>query len=149
MAVKSILTSQTDFTGEFPITAKTAAMWRFNEAAPDSQARLADSSGKGRHLTISGWNGTTSALTNSRYGRQFRLNLNNPTTEKTHLVVANDGTFFSNLGAKIAVGGWINPTTYSVGQNFIPLFNTSQGPGQPLFYISLYQAVVRKTFGLN
>ena len=139
MAVKSILTSQTDFTGEFPITPKTAAMWRFNESAPDSQTRLADSSGKGRHFTISGWGSTTAGLVSSRHGRQLRLNLNNPTTEKTHLVATNDGTFFSNLGGKIAVGGWINPTTYSVGQNFIPLFNTRQGPGQPLFYISLYQ----------
>ena len=139
MAVKSILTSQTDFTGEIPVTEKTSAFWRFNEAAPDSQTRVLDSSNKGRHLTISGWIGTTASLPASRYGRHFRMNINNPTTEKTHLVATNDGTFFSNLGDKIAVGGWINPTTYSVGQNFIPLFNTRQGPGQPLFYISLYQ----------
>jgi len=139
MAVKSILTTQEDFTGEFPVTEKTAAIWRFNESAPDSQTRLMDSSGKGRHVTISGWSGMTAGLINSRHGRQLRLNLNNPTTERTHLVATNDGTFFSNLGDKIAVGGWINPTTYSVGQNFIPLFNTRQGPGQPIFYISLYQ----------
>ena len=69
----------------------------------------------------------------------IRDSINNPTTEKTHLVATNDGTFFSYLGDKIAVGGWVNPTTYSVGQNFIPLFNTRQGPGQPILYISLYQ----------
>ena len=55
------------------------------------------------------------------------------------MIAKNDGTFFSNLGDKIAVGGWINPTTYSVGQTFIPLFNTRQGPGQPILYLSLYQ----------
>jgi len=65
------------------------------------------------------------------------MNTNNPTTEKTHLIATNDGAFFNNLGSKIAVGGWINPTTYSVGQTYIPLFNTRQGPGQPIIYISL------------
>jgi len=31
MAIKSILTSQEDFTGEFPVTSRTSALWRFNE----------------------------------------------------------------------------------------------------------------------
>jgi hypothetical protein len=53
--------------------------------------------------------------------------------------VVNDGSFFTTLGDRIAVGGWINPTTYSVGSTYIPLFNTRQGPGQPLLYLSLYQ----------
>jgi phage minor structural protein len=139
MAVKSILTNQEDFTGEFPITPQTFAMWRFNEAQPDGSTRMMDSSGNGRHFTISGWSGTTAGILNGRYGRYFKQNINNPTTEKTYLYITNDGTFFSNLGDKIAVGGWINPTSYSVGQNYIPIFNTRQGPGQPLFYVSLYQ----------
>jgi phage minor structural protein len=139
MAVKSILTNQEDFTGEFPITPQTFAMWRFNEAQPDGSNRLMDSSGNGKHFTISGWSGTTAGILNGRYGRYFKQNINNPTTEKTYLYITNDGTFFSNLGDKIAVGGWINPTSYSVGQNYIPIFNTRQGPGQPLFYVSLYQ----------
>ena len=126
MAVKSILTSQTDFTGEIPVTEKTSALWRFNESTPDSDTRLTDSSGNGRHFTVSGWSGTTASLLNGRFGRYFRININNPTTEKTHLVATNNGTFFSDLGDKIAVGGWINPTTYSVGQNYISLFNTRQ-----------------------
>lgn len=138
MAIKSILTMQTDFTGEFPVTEQTAAMWRFNESAPDSETRLMDSSGKGRHFKISGWSGTTASLPNGRHGRYFRMNISNPTTEKTHLIATNDGTFFSNLGDKIAVGGWINPTTYSVGNTYTPIFNTRGGPGQPIFYISLY-----------
>jgi len=143
MAVKSILTAQEDFTGEFPITPQTAAMWRFNESAPDGQTRLLDSSGNGRHFTVSAWNGTTASLPIGRHGRYFRQNLNNPTTERTHLIAANDGTFFSNLGNKIAVGGWINPTTYSVGQTYSPIFNTRQGPGQPILYISLYNGKPR------
>ncbi|NLI70642.1 MAG: hypothetical protein GX364_07250 [Firmicutes bacterium] len=139
MALKSILTLQTDFTGEIPVTPKTSAIWRFNETVPDSELRLADSSGNGRHFTISGWSGTTASLVNGRHGRYFKQNLNNPTSEKTYLTAKNDGSFFSHLGEKIAVGGWINPTTYSVGQTYSPIFNTRQGPGQPLIYISLYQ----------
>lgn len=139
MAIKSVLTSQTDFTGEFPVTENTLALWRFNESAPDSDTKLADASGHGRHAFISGWSGTTASLPNGRYGRYFRQNISNPTSEKTYLQVVNDGSFFTTLGDRIAVGGWINPTTYSVGSTYIPLFNTRQGPGQPLLYLSLYQ----------
>ncbi len=139
MAVRSILTSQEDFTGEYPVTERTSALWRFNESAPDSNTQLRDSSGHGRHFTISGWSGTTASLPVSRFGRYFRQNISNPTSEKTHLIAANDGSFFSALGEKIAVGGWINPTTYSVGQTYSPIFNTRQGPGQPIFYVSLFQ----------
>ena len=32
----------------------------------------------------------------------------------------------------------MNPTTYSVGNTFCPIFNTRQGPGQPILYLSLY-----------
>ena len=139
MAVRSILTSQEDFTGEYPVTERTSALWRFNESAPDSNTQLRDSSSHGRHFTISGWSGTTASLPVSRFGQYFRQNISNPTSEKTHLIAANDGSFFSALGEKIAVGGWINPTTYSVGQTYSPIFNTRQGPGQPIFYVSLFQ----------
>jgi phage minor structural protein len=139
VAVRSILTSQEDFTGEYPETERTSALWRFNESAPDSNTPLRDSSSPGRHFTISGWSGTTASLPVSRFGRYFRQNISNPTSEKTHLIAANDGSFFSALGEKIAVGGWINPTTYSVGQTYSPIFNTRQGPGQPIFYVSLFQ----------
>ena len=143
MAVKSILTTQEDFTGEFPITEKTSAMWRFNESETDSDTMLIDSSGKGRRLSISGWEGTTAVLTNGRFGRYFRMNISNPATEKTHLIATNDGSIFSDLGEKIVVGGWMNPTTYSIGNTYCPIFNTRQGPGQPIFYISLFNSKPR------
>lgn len=139
MAIKSVLTSQTDFSGEFPVSENTLALWRFNESAPDTDTRLDDASGHGRRLFISGWSGTTASLLNGRYGRYFKQNINNPTVEKTYLQAVNDGTFFLDLGDKIAIGGWINPTTHSVGQTYIPILNTRQGPGQPLFYLSLFQ----------
>ena len=139
MAVKSILTTQTDFTGEFPVSENTLALWRFNEAAPDADIKLMDSSGHGRHILISGWSGTTASLPNGKLGRYFKQNINNPTSEKTYLQAVNDSNFFTALGDRITVGGWINPTTYSVGQTYIPLFNTRQGPGNPLLYLSLYQ----------
>ena len=137
MSIRSILSAPAEFTGEFPITPQTRAMWRFNEASPDGNTSLADASGHNRRLVVSGWSGTTASLVEGRHGRYFRMNRTNPTTERTYLTATNDGSFFSNLGEKVAVGGWINPTTYSLGQTYSPIINTRQGPGQPLFYLSL------------
>lgn len=86
MAIKSILTNQEDFTGEFPVTSRTSALWRFNEKTPDENLQLIDSSGHGRHFTISGWSGTSANLIAGRFGRYFRQNIVNPTSEKTHLI---------------------------------------------------------------
>ncbi len=143
MAVKSILTSQTDFTGEFPYIEGMNGLWRFNESAPDADNKLLDSSGNDRKMLIVNWSGTTASLKSSQKGRQFRMNINNPTTEKTHLQVTNDGSIFANLGERIVVGGWMNPTTYSVGNTFCPIFNTRYGPGNPIFYLSLYSGKPR------
>lgn len=143
MALKMILNKQTDFTGEFPAEYAASGLWRFNESAPDEDTALADSSGYGRNFTVVNWSGTTANLSNSPKGRQIRFNINNPTTEKTHLQVTNDGTIFANLGERIIVGGWMCPTTYSVGNTFCPIFNTRYGPGQPIFYLSLYSGKPR------
>ena len=138
MALKAILNKQIDFTGEFPTENAKSGLWRFNEADPDANTELLDSSGSSRNFRIINWSGTTANLSNSPKGRQFRMNINNPTSEKTHLQVSNDGSIFANLGERIVVGGWMNPTTYSVGNTFCPIFNTRYGPGQPIFYLSLY-----------
>lgn len=142
MAIQSILNNQTDFTGEYPIKNETVAIWRFNESQP-SNDRLIDSSSNQHHFTISNWSGTSASLVSGKYGRFFRQNIINPTNEKTYLKATNDGSFFTDLGDKVVVGGWINPTTYSIGQTFIPIFNTGNGPGQPILYISLYQGRLR------
>lgn len=142
MAVKSIVTTQEDFTGEFPKRSNISALWKLNEANLEA-GYLADSSGKNRHVQIMNASGTSASMQSGKLGRYLRVNVVNPTTEKNYLVATNDGSFFSSLGEKIVVGGWVNPTTYSIGQNFIPLFNTRQGPGNPIFYISLYQGRYR------
>lgn len=143
MSLKTILNKQTDFTGEFPAEYAASGLWRFNEAAPDEDTSLVDESGCGRNFTIINWSGTTAKLSKSPKGRQFRFNINNPTSEKTHLQVTNDGSIFANLGERIIVGGWMNPTTYSVGNTFCPIFNTRYGPGQPILYLSLYSGKPR------
>lgn len=143
MALKMILNKQTDFTGEFPAEYAASGLWRFNESAPDEDTALADSSGYGRNFTVVNWSGTTANLLYSPKGRQIRFNINNPITEKTHLQVTNDGSIFANLGERIIVGGWMCPTTYSVGNTFCPIFNTRYGPGQPIFYLSLYSGKPR------
>ena len=138
MALKAILSKQTDFTGEFPEENAGSGLWRFNESDPDEDDELLDSSGNGRSFRIINWDGTSASLSNSPKGRQFRMNIVNPTSEKSHLQVTNDGSIFANLGERIVVGGWMNPTTYSVGNTFCPIFNTRYGPGQPILYLSLY-----------
>lgn len=137
MALRTVLTTEEDFRGFMPITERTSALWRFDETAPDANTQLKDASPHGRHLTIAKWNGTTASLVEGWQGRYIRINRNDPATEKTYLKAINDGKFFTNLGEKIAVGGWINPTTCSVAANYCPVLNTRQGPGQPIFYISL------------
>lgn len=143
MAVKSVLNKQTDFTGEFPAEWAKDGLWRMNEAEPDTDTMLSDSSGKDRKMYISGWSGTTASMRNGQKGNYFRLNISNPSTEKTYLRVANDGSIFASLGERIAVGGWMNPTTYSVGNTYCPIFNTRYGPGQPIFYLSLLRGKPR------
>jgi predicted phage tail component-like protein len=135
-AVKK-LSTQDAFTGQVPSSWGADGLWRFNESEPDSSTSLTDSSGKGRSAVISGWSGTTASLPTGHLGRSFRMNINDPPTEKTYLKVTNDGTIFQTFGETIAVGGWFMPTTYSVGNTFCPLFNTRYGPGQPILYLSL------------
>lgn len=143
MSLKTILNKQKDFTGEFPAEYAASGLWRFNESEPDDDTALADESGNGRNFTIVNWSGTTANLSTSPKGRQIRFNINSPTTEMTHLQVTNDGSIFASLGERIVVGGWMCPTTYSVGNTFCPIFNTRYGPGQPIFYLSLYSGKPR------
>jgi predicted phage tail component-like protein len=137
------LNTQDKFTGQVPASWGADGLWRFNESAPDSDTCLADSSGKNRKASINKWSGTTASLQAGHLGRSFRMNINNPTSEKTYLKVSNDGTMFSNIGKTIAVGGWFMPTTYSVGNTFCPLLNTRQGTGNPIFYLSLHSGKPR------
>lgn len=70
---------------------------------------------------------------NGQKGRYLRMNTNNPSTEQTYLKIANDGSIFQNLGKRIICGGWMRPTTYSVGNTFCPIIGTRNGPGNPIF----------------
>lgn len=137
MALKTILNQQTDFTGEFPVEWAKDGLWRMNESAPDENNHLLDSSGAERPAFINNWSGTTASMRSGQKGNYFRFNINNPSTEQTYLKVTNDGSIFASLGARIVCGGWMNPTTYSVGNTYCPIFNTRYGPGRPIFYLSL------------
>ena len=143
MSLKTILDKQTDFTGEFPAEYAGGGLWRFNEDAPDSDTFLADSSGNGRKAYINNWSGTTASLTNGIFGSYVRMNINNPSSEQTYLKVTNDGTMFSDIGERIIVGGWMRPTTYSVGNTYTPLLSTRGGTGNPIFYLSLIRGKPR------
>lgn len=138
MALKTILNKQTDFTGEFPAQYARSGLWRFNDLTVDENNYVIDSSGLDRKMEIVNYEGTTASLQSGQKGGLIRININNPSSEKTYLKVANDGTFFSEMGERIIVGGWMIPTTYSVGNTYCPIFNTRYGPGQPIFYLSLF-----------
>lgn len=143
MALKNTLNTQGAFTGEFPAAWAPDGLWRFNEELPDTDTCLADSSGKDRKAYINKWSGTTASLKAGNFGRYFQMNINNPSSEKTYLKVENDGSIFSSLGETIVVGGWMKPTTYSVGNTYTPILNTRYGSGQPIFYLSLIRGKPR------
>lgn len=138
MALKTILNKQTDFTGEFPARYAKSGLWRFNDLTVDENNCVIDSSGLDRKMEIVNYAGTTASLQNGQKGGLIRININNPPVEKTYLKVTNDGTLFSDMGERIIVGGWMIPTTYSVGNTYCPILNTRYGPGQPIFYLSLF-----------
>lgn len=72
MAIKSVLTLQTDFISEFPLVENMLALRRFNKAAPDSDIKLADSSGYNRRIFIFDRVGAMVSLPVGRYGLYFK-----------------------------------------------------------------------------
>ena len=143
MGLKLLVNATEDFTGEFRKTANTQAQWKMNDSPSGDDTTLHDSSGHARNFTINGWSGTTASTRAVKLGKFFRFNTVNPATEKTHLRATNTGDFFTALGKRIVAGGWIYPTTYSVGTTFVPIFSTRSGPGNPLFYLSLRSGRLR------
>lgn len=143
MALKNTMNTQDAFTGQFPTSWGKDGLWRFNESEPDANTCTADSSGNGRNAYINKWSGTTADFKTGHLGNYFQMNINNPSSEQTYLRVSNDGSMFSNIGERIIVGGWMRPTTYSVGNTYTPILSTRGGTGQPIFYLSLIRGKPR------
>ena len=143
MALKNTMNTQDAFTGQVPSSWGKGGLWRFNESEPDANTCTADSSGNGRDAYINKWSGTTADFKTGHLGNYFQMNINNPSSEQTYLRVTNDGTMFSDIGERIVVGGWMKPTTYSVGNTYTPLLSTRAGTGNPIFYLSLIRGKPR------
>lgn len=143
MALKNTMNTQDAFTGQVPTFWGKDGLWRFNESEPDANTCTADSSGNGRDAYINKWSGTTADFKTGHLGNYFQMNINNPSSEQTYLRVSNDGSMFSNIGERIIVGGWMRPTTYSVGNTYTPILSTRGGTGQPIFYLSLIRGKPR------
>ena len=143
MALKNTMNTQDAFTGQFPTEWGKDGLWRFNESEPDANTCTADSSGNGRDAYINKWSGTTADFKTGHLGNYFQMNINNPSSEQTYLRVSNNGSMFSNIGERIIVGGWMRPTTYSVGNTYTPILSTRGGTGQPIFYLSLIRGKPR------
>lgn len=143
MALKNTMNTQDAFTGQVSSSWGKGGLWRFNESEPDANTCTADSSGNGRDAYINKWSGTTADFKTGHLGNYFQMNINNPSSEQTYLRVTNDGTMFSDIGERIVVGGWMKPTTYSVGNTYTPLLSTRAGTGNPIFYLSLIRGKPR------
>ncbi len=143
MALKNTMNTQDAFTGQVPSAWGKDGLWRFNESEPDANPCTADPSGNGRDAYINNWSGTTADFKTGHLGNFFQMNINNPSSEKTYLRASNDGTMFSDIGERIIVGGWIRPTTYSVGNTYTPILSTRAGTGNPIFYLSLIRGKPR------
>lgn len=143
MALKNTMNTQDAFTGQVPSSWGKDGLWRFNESEPDANTCTADSSGNGRDAYINKWSGTTADFKTGHLGNYFQMNINNPSSEQTYLRVTNDGTMFSDIGERIVVGGWMKPTTYSVGNTYTPILSTRAGTGNPIFYLSLIRGKPR------
>ena len=143
MALKNTMNTQDAFTGQVPFSWGKDGLWRFNESEPDANTCTADSSGNGRDAYINKWSGTTADFKTGHLGNYFQMNINNPSSEQTYLRVTNDGTMFSDIGERIVVGGWMKPTTYSVGNTYTPILSTRAGTGNPIFYLSIIRGKPR------
>src|SRR5699024_12882305 len=115
---RSGASAETAMTREDPVRDDTGAFWRFNESQPNDN-QLKDSSSNNHHFIISNWSGRSASSVSGKYGRFFRQNIVNPTSETTYLSATNDGSFFTDLGYKVVVVGWINQTTYSIRQTLM------------------------------
>lgn len=63
MAVKTTLTAQEDFAGNFHLPMGASLSWRFNESNRTAMTGfLMDSSGNGRDFNIVNWSSTTANL---------------------------------------------------------------------------------------
>jgi len=131
MAVIAILTEQSDFTGEFPITDHAVGVWRLNEAAvaEDETVSFPDASAYGRDLVLVG---TDYALTKGVLGNAIRLNAS---TGSCYLKAINDGTFFSPLYGRLVFGGSFRFP--SIPEGVVPLLATQKADTLPLFRLDL------------
>ncbi|MDD2394214.1 MAG: phage tail protein [Sphaerochaeta sp.] len=112
MAVISILSEQSDFTGEMPVTSHTKGLWRFNSGSVSDEnvVSFPDASDYMRPAVLVGSDYALS--TDAVFGNSLELNI---TDSASYLRVQNDGTMFSPLYGRFAFGGCfkvpIVPTT--------------------------------------
>ena len=131
MAVIAILTEQTDFTGEFPITDHAVGVWRLNEAivADDESVSFPDAGAYGRDLVPVG---TDYTLTSGIYGKAVALNA---ASGGSYLKAANDGAFFRPLHGRLVFGGSFRFPSIPTG--VVPLLTTQKADTLPLFRLDL------------
>ena len=132
MAVISILSAQSDFTGEMPNRNSTKGLWRFNSAnvSEEDVVSFPDSSDYMRPATLVGTDYAHSA--DAVFGNSLELNLSGSTS---YLRVTNDGTMFSPLFGRLSFGGCFKFPSISSGS--VPLMSTQSTGDTSLFRLEL------------
>ena len=132
MAVISILSAQSDFTGEMPVTNHTQGLWRFNSAkvSDDNEVNFPDSSDYLRPAVLVGSDYTLSS--DAVFGSSLELNANSTTS---YLRVTNDGTMFSLLYRRFSFGGCFKFPSISTGS--VPLMSAQSTGDTSLFRLEL------------
>lgn len=143
MAVISIFTKQTDFTGEFPLSVHTVGAWRFNEAAvsESNAVTFPDASAYDRTASLVGSDYALS--TDAVFGNSVCLNMaasEAGNAADSYIKVENDGSFFSPLYGKLMFGGcFMFP---SIPDGTVPLLTTQKTNTIELFRLSLTNGTV-------
>ena len=132
MAVISILSAQSDFTGEMPVSSHSQGLWRFNtvSVSEDNVVSFPDSSDYMRPAVLVGSDYALSS--DAVFGNSLELNAEGSTS---YLRVTNDCTMFSPLYRRFAFGGCFKfpavPTTA------MPLLSAQSSGDTSLFRLEL------------
>ena len=119
MAIKSIITSREDFTGELSADKSTIGLWHFNTEAEENEGKRRFPDATGNNYAYA--EGNSIEIQSGGLGNHLCLNAQGGSG--SYLSIENGGEALANIGEKISVGGWIYPAAVT-SNIFCPIFST-------------------------
>ena len=119
MAIKSIITSREDFTGELSADKSTIGLWHLNTDAEEVEGKRRFPDATGNNYAYA--KGNSVEIQPGGLGNHLRLNVQGGSG--SYLSIENGGEALANIGEKISVGGWIYPAAVT-SNIFCPIFST-------------------------